>query len=82
MGENPGQALNAVARYCGVRVQCKYIADRGQNAQISDLNDERISRFSMQYIVEFSQFAALALPTHPRVFGGIPDALAMKKVER
>ena len=36
----------------------------------------------MQQMVELTQLATLAFPTHPHILRGIPEALAMKKVER
>src|SRR4029079_491763 len=75
--ETPGR----VARQSRVRVERDAVADRGEHADITDLDREAGVGGAAQQPIEFFDLAALAFPAHPRVLAFVPLARAMEQEE-
>src|SRR3954469_5589334 len=80
MGNGTNESLGGAARQLRVGIECKDKADFREARQIPGLNRERVIRLS-EHLVEIEQLASFSLPTHPRTFAGIVDAVAMKQIK-
>ena len=81
MRQRPDQATGGLNRQLCVGIQRDDVADGRQNRHVAVANDEAGARVAAKQPVELRQFAALALPSHPAPFAGIPAPLPVKQKE-
>ena len=81
MRDDADQLFRGVARQARVGVERDAVAHRRENGQLPDLDREARVRGASEQTVEFFDFAALALPPHPRVFPRVPVPGAMEQEE-
>src|SRR5215216_670230 len=82
MSERTDQAVRGFARQQRVSVERDHKADRIEYAKIPDLHIVGCFLTASEEFIEFLQFAALSLPSHPTFFAGIPPPLTVKQVKR
>src|SRR5579885_1224103 len=80
MSHRADHTLRRAARQLRIGIEREDVTDVGQPGEIAGLDRKRIEDLA-KHLVQIEQLAAFALPTHPRSFARVVDAMTMEQVK-